>query len=475
MYLQRLVVLAVFSLLALGFPAGCAGQIKEPAVAGAFYPGDPVQLKKVVDGYLGSVKTVPVEGKLLALMVPHAGYEFSGQVAAYAYSRLKGSDIDTVILVGPSHHGSFSGAAVYTGTGMRTPLGTVRVNEKIARELLNEKAGVKSDPAPFAKEHSLEVQLPFLQRTLKEFTVVPVLIGAPTRESYAALAQQLTTVLKGNPRALLVISTDLSHYHDKGTAGIKDGKVLDAAARLSAADLERLFTSGEGEMCGGFPLLYGMATIRNLGGTNGVLFRQADSGDANGERQRVVGYGAMGFYRTPLTAAQKSELLSMARESMIARVVGMKFAERVTDDPRLKADGAVFVTLKEKNGNLRGCIGNIIPVMPLYRSVIQNAVAASTMDRRFPPVKPAELPNLEVEVTVLSPLEPLGDVQEIRIGTDGLYLEAGNSSSVFLPQVPVEQGWTRETYLAELAMKAGLPKDGWKNGKLHRFTAEIIH
>jgi AmmeMemoRadiSam system protein A len=156
-------------------------------------------------------------------------------------------------------------------------------------------------------------------------------------------------------------------------------------------------------------------------------------------------------------------------------VTSKQIPEAASRDPRLAADGAAFVTLKEKNGALRGCIGTIQPVMPLCRSVVSNAVAAAARDHRFPPVRPEELPGLEVEVTVLSPLEPVADLKEVRIGTHGLYLEAPGASSVFLPQVPVEQGWDLATYLRELALKAGLPPDGWQKGRLSRFTAEIIH
>ena len=183
----------------------------------------------------------------------------------------------------------------------------------------------------------------------------------------------------------------------------------------------------------------------------------------------------MGFYRRPLPAAARAELLSLARESVTRQVNRQPLPTWRGSDPQLAADGAAFVTLKQKNGALRGCIGHIQPRTSLAQSVIQNGVAASTHDPRFSKVTPAELPGLDVEVTVLSPMEPLPDVQSIVIGRDGLYLDAGYRSSVFLPQVPVEQGWGRETYLAELAMKAGLPPDGWKSGKLYRFTAEIIH
>jgi AmmeMemoRadiSam system protein B/AmmeMemoRadiSam system protein A len=449
--------------------------VKEPAVAGAFYPDDPKKLAAEVDGYLAKADAEPEEGRLLTLIAPHAGYVYSGSVAGHSYARLKGQSIRTVILIGPSHYASFKGAVIYPGSGMRTPLGVVRVNESLAASLASDRDGVKLAADPFSREHCLEVQLPFLQRVLKDFTVVPILVGGMTRESYRHLADRLATLLKQDAQALIVISTDLSHYHDANTAGIKDRKVLDAVERLSAGDLERLLTSGEGEACGGGPVLYGMAAARGAGATEARIYHYADSSAASGDRKRVVGYGAAGFYAKPLTAVARSQILKLARETVFARVSGKPLPEWHGEDKRLKADGAVFVTLKEKNGRLRGCIGSIQAHTSLHDSISQNAVAAATRDPRFRPVSPEELPGLDVEVTVLSPMEPVSSSGEIRIGEHGVYLEAAGRSSVFLPQVPVEQGWDLDTYLKELAMKAGLAADAWKNGRLYRFTAEIVH
>lgn len=462
-------------LLMVLFPSACSAAVKEPAVAGSFYPADGKKLAAELDRYLDQPIVEAEEGRLLALVAPHAGYVYSGAVAGHAYARLKGRDIRTVILLGPSHYAALSGAAIYPGGGLKTPLGVVPVDEALARSLASERDGVKLAAGPFEQEHSLEVQLPFLQRTLTAFKVVPILIGRMTGESYRHLADRLATLLKQDEKALLVISTDLSHYHDSKTAGVMDRKVLDAVERLAAADLEQLLTSGEGEACGGGPVLYGMAAARGAGATEARLFRYADSGDVSGDRKKVVGYGALGFYRKPLAPEARATILRLARETVDCRVNGRPLPEWRGDDRRLKADGAVFVTLKEKTGRLRGCIGSIQAHAPLYRSVIDNAVAAATKDPRFRPVQPAELPGLDLEVTVLSPLEPISGSSEIEIGKHGVYLEAGGRSSVFLPQVPVEEGWDLATYLRQLALKAGLPPDGWQSGRLYRFTAEIIH
>jgi AmmeMemoRadiSam system protein A len=182
----------------------------------------------------------------------------------------------------------------------------------------------------------------------------------------------------------------------------------------------------------------------------------------------------MGLYKSVLTGSERKELLLLARSALDSHVKGTAFVEPAPSTTRLKADGASFVTLSDSNGRLRGCIGNIVPMMPLSKSIVMNARSAATHDPRFPPVASEELKSLHVEVTVLSPLEAIQNIAGINIGVHGLYLEKESRSSVFLPQVPVEQGWNLTTYLEQLALKAGLPGDGWKGAKLSTFTAEII-
>lgn len=449
-------------------------EVKEPAVAGTFYPSDREELRRSVDQALGQAAAAPGNGRLIALVAPHAGYMFSGRVAAFSYRRLAERPVDTVILIGASHFESYAGASVWAEGAWRTPLGDVKVNEPIAKALLDKDAGVVFFREAFKKEHSLEVQVPFLQRTLRDFTIVPILIGGPTQQSFRFLADRLTEVLRTNDRAIIVISTDLSHYHDQKTAGAKDRTVIDAVERMSVEDLESVLRSGDGEACGGYPLLLTMMVSRNLGATNGVLFRVATSGDTTGDLSRVVGYAAMGLYRSPLTEAQKKELATAARQAVVNAVKGGKRPESAPKDPRFRANGATFVTIT-RHGQLRGCIGNIQPLMPLYDSVLRNAASAALRDPRFPAMTPAELSDMEIEVTVLSPLEPT-EWREVKIGEHGLFLVKGGNSGVFLPQVPVEQHWDLRTYLEELSQKAGLPRDAWKekDSRLYRFTAEII-
>ncbi len=466
-------LLLTFYFLLLTFSPGCSEHIKEPSVAGVFYPSDGNDLRQMVDSFLAGAQKQQVEGKLIALISPHAGYRFSGHVAAYSYSHLKDRDIRTVILIGPSHHIALSGASVYVKGSMKTPLGNIKINGKTAKSLINEKADVNFYPDAFDKEHSLEVQLPFLQQTLKDFKIVPILIGSPTKASFEHLTEKLAELLNKNEKTIIIASTDLSHYHDYETAVKMDHKIIDAIERMSIKEVERYLISGECEMCGMYPVILTMNVARKTGATNGLLFKYANSGDVTNDRRRVVGYSAIGLYKSTLTKREKEELLSLAKNTIVNYVMHSSISTLDINDKRLKANAATFVTIN-KNGRLRGCIGNIHPFMPLYKSVIRNAVSACSGDPRFPPMNKEELKNMDVEISILSPLEPFSNIQDIVIGKHGLYLIKGHNSGLLLPQVAEEYNWDTITFLEQLSIKAGLPRDAWKSAKLYRFTAEII-
>jgi len=444
-------------------------------VAGAFYPKEPDVLSQMVEGFLEKASPPEPDGEVVMLFSPHAGYIYSGPVAAYTYKTLRHLKKNLIILTGPSHYARFKGASIYTGDYFRTPLGLVPVDREIARSLINEKALCRYLPEAYQKEHSLEVQLPFLQKTVKGLRVVEILIGQPTRESFHFLTDRLTRIMRIHPEAIIIISTDLSHYHSYEKAKEMDSVVIDAVQRLSIEDLEQAFQSGRAEMCGAYPAVLGLSVARALGASHGILLKYANSGDTAGRKDSVVGYAAIAIVKAGLNASEKAFLLKLARDSVVSYVTEGKTPEPVVKDVRLLANGATFVTIYKKGHRLRGCIGNILPVMPLYKSVIQNAVAAATRDPRFHPIQPSELKDITVEVTVLSPLERLGSVDEIEIGKHGLYIIKDGRSGILLPQVATEFGWNREQFLRAVSEKAGLPPDAWKDATLYRFTAEIIN
>jgi AmmeMemoRadiSam system protein B len=343
----------------------CEGPVKEPAVAGAFYPAEPEKLRSMVDGFLAKAEEKAHAGRLLALVSPHAGYVFSGQVAAHGYKNL--GEKTTVIILAPSHYANFTGASVYTEGSFRTPLGLVRIDERLAKGLLNEKAGVTFYPEAFKKEHSLEVQLPFLQSVLKKFRIVPVVMGSPTRETFDHLASKISKILEQDEKAVVIASTDLAHFKDYDTTMQKDMRVIEALKRLSLPESQRLLATGEGEMCGSMPVLLALEITRRLGANEGVLFNYSNSGLVTGDLSRVVGYASMGIYKTPLTEEDHDELLKLARETIMKKVKDGDAPFVNLENPRLQADGAVFVTIKKK-GQLRGCIGQTSPTMPLYKA-----------------------------------------------------------------------------------------------------------
>ncbi len=461
----------VLCLLLFFAPLGCQAETKNPAVAGTFYPAEKNSLQNSVEGFLTKAEKVSPDGKLLALISPHAGYLYSGQIAAYGYKQIQGSDIKKVILIGPSHHSGFKGVSVYTKGSFRTPLGEVKINERLAQDLLNDSIDIKFYPEAFEKEHSLEVQLPFLQTVLKDFTIVPILIGSPSKQTFEHLILKLTEMR--DEKTLLVASTDLSHYHDYSTAKEMDSKVIAAIEKLSASDTLDLLRIGKSELCGGFPVIIVMEAARRLGANLGVVFKYTNSGDVTGDKERVVGYASIGLYKSPFTEEEKKELLDLARNAIAGYMTNRKAFEVEIKNPKFKTDGAVFVTIKEK-GSLRGCIGHIQAVMPLYQSIIKNAVAACSSDPRFPPIKKEELNDMDVEISILSPFASLKDVKDIQVGKHGLYIMKGMQSGLLLPQVATEFGWNRDEFLEHLCMKAGLPKDAWKEADLYTFTAEIL-
>jgi len=465
------ILLTLSFLLTCLVGTGCTDNIKEPSVAGTFYPADKKELKDTIDTFLSKVNRIPGEGNIIALISPHAGYRYSGQVAAYGYKHIQDRDIRKIILIGQSHHEGFKGASVYTNGSFKTPLGNVEIDEKSAKKLLNENADVKFYPEAFAKEHSIEVQLPFLQSMLKDFTIIPILIGSPTRQTFEHLISELTEMMDG--QTLMIASTDLSHYHGYSEAVEMDSKLISAIERLSVMNAGELVQTGKSEMCGSIPVIIAMEVAKRHGANLGVLFNYANSGDVTQEKDKVVGYASVGLIRSPYTDVEKKELLSIARNAITEFVTDKKTIEVDMKNPKLRSDGAVFVTIKEK-GSLRGCIGHVQAIMPLYQSVIKNAIAASSSDPRFPPMTKDELQDIEIEISILSPMQKLKDVKNIQIGKHGLVIRKGSQSGLLLPQVPIEQGWDRQTFLKQICAKAGLPEYAWKDAELYTFTAEII-
>ena len=467
--------------------------VRPPAVAGGFYPGDGSALRADMQRYLSQVEAKPLPGKLVALIVPHAGYMYSGPVAAYAYRQLQGRHYDTVVVIGPSHRAFFSGAALSSADQWATPLGSVPVDRSACDALSQSDHGARVFDDAHESEHSIEVQLPFLQTTLGDFKLLPILMADFSEQNCSALAQGLAQWARGRS-VLLIASSDMSHYPAYEDAVRVDGETLKSIETLDAgkvaATTKKLMSQGVANLstclCGEGPVRTVLEAARLLGADRVEELRYANSGDvAGGSRDRVVGYCAVaicgkevGTVRSgegELSPAQQQRLLSVARGAIEEYVRTGRRIEIEESDPALLRPGAAFVTLRER-GELRGCIGILEARAPLIETVRDRAIMAATSDPRFPPVGTEELPELEVEVSVLSPLRKVASADEIDISKHGIVVQAGQQSGVFLPQVAQETGWSREVLLGHLCRdKAGLPSDTWKRGaNLYVFTVQAF-
>jgi AmmeMemoRadiSam system protein B len=273
--------------------------LRRAAVAGSWYPAAPAALTKAVDGYLAGADASRRLNDLVALIAPHAGLIYSGPVAAFAYQQLRDRPIDLVVLVGPSHFVAFDGVSIYSSGGFETPLGAASIDEACARELMAATTIVREVPDAHRREHSLEMQLPFLRRVAPAARIVPLVMGAQTSHTSEALAAALTKVLQPRSargeRIVLVASTDLSHYHDAATAAALDGIVIDHVARFDEDGLQKALDRRPEHACGGGPAVAVMRAARQLGAQDGVVLRYADSGDVSGDKSQVVGYLAAAF------------------------------------------------------------------------------------------------------------------------------------------------------------------------------------
>lgn len=459
-----------------------------PAVAGSFYPADPKALTAMMDGMLAQTNTGPNQDEIYAIVAPHAGYEYSGPVAAYAYAALKGHKYSRVVVIAPSHYEAFDFTSVYEGDAYQTPLGAIPVDHAFAVQLAKESRTIRLSsrghaPTPHGGEHAIEVELPWLQDVLGSFKLVPIVMGTQDYDSDRALGLALAKLIRDR-NTLIVASSDLSHYHTYNQAEKIDHNTLTALQSWDYFSMSRNFDSRTWEACGGGPIIATMIASERMGANQARLLHYANSGDVTGDKTRVVGYAAVAFVHSAirkvsettfsLSDEEKRELLSIARKSVEHAVREQQQYEPPT--PRsdvLNQERGAFVTLT-KEGGLRGCIGYTSAVKPLYLTVRDTATFAALRDPRFPPVTAAELPYLEYEISVLSPLRRILDLQQIQVGRDGLYIRHGDQQGLLLPQVAVDQKWDREKFLDETCVKANMRSDCWKDKDTDVFTFTAV-
>jgi hypothetical protein len=462
------------------------GEIRPPVVAGRFYPDSAAILKSAIEKFMRNAASAQAQAPL-AIVVPHAGYIYSGQICADGYNQVRSGAYEVVVIFGTNHTApDLRKIALYPGAGFRTPLGIIPVDGEIVAALIAASPDCKADKAPHVREHSIEVQIPFIQTLFPQAKIVPAIVGMADIGLCTRFGAVLAKVLEGK-RALVVASSDLSHYPSAEDAAMVDRKTLAAVASLDPAALQstireemaRRIRGLDTCACGEAPIMAAMTAAKALGATSGKVVSYAHSGDIPiGERDRVVGYGAVVFTVDPekpkaaaespdddqtLSPIDKKALLAHARETISGYLTTQMVPLPRGFSPAALEPRGVFVTLK-KRGNLRGCIGRMAPDRPLAALVSAMALQAAFEDPRFGPVTLKELPDLEIEISVLTPMKPVSGPEAIIIGRDGVLLQKGKRSAVFLPQVAPEQGWGRDEMLNHLAMKAGLPAGAWREG-----------
>ena len=459
----------IFALSLIVLTGVCLSQdIRKPIWAGKFYEGRPEVLEKQIDSMLKMSESPGHTTRgLQALIVPHAGYPYSGPVAASAYSLVQGADYDTAVIIGTSHRYGFRGCSIYLQGGYETPLGITKIDEELAKKL-SKASGYGYIPQAHKEEHSIEVQIPFLQKSLPGVKIVPVIMGIPSKKTIFRLADAMVEILPGK-KVLVIASTDMSHFLSKKEANTLDSETIGLIRASDTATVIEKIEKRENIMCGGGGVVSALLYSGESDSPRVKILHYADSSAAGGSPDQVVGYLSAAVYSTPpstkfsLTADEKGELLNLARSAVNRFVRNNEVITYEPQSPVLLSRKGAFVTLK-KNQLLRGCIGYIEPVAPLYKTVIQVAIYAASQDMRFKPVSDSELKDLDIEISVLTLPQKINDPDIITVGKHGLIISKGEKKGLLLPQVPIEQKWARKTFLQQTCLKAGLPKDAWKSG-----------
>ena len=472
---------------------------RKPAVAGTFYSADKDTLLHDISAMFADCKKVAVPGNVRAIICPHAGYIFSGEIAASAFSATpKDAGYKNIFIIGSSHIMSFNGASVYDKGDFITPLGKVTVNREIADELKKSDKVFNFPVDAHTKEHSLEMQVPLIQYYYKPVPeIVPIIIGTDNTLTIKKIASILKQwFVPGN---LFVISSDFSHYPPYNYAVINDNLTAEALMsgnpdtflsiirKNASANIPGLLTS----MCG---WTSGLVLLDMAEGNKNLSFRKIDycnSGDSPyGDKERVVGYNAIALVDKAkksqddqastdefrFSEKDREQLFSIARNTIKARLFdNVPYKINADKMPAsLKRELGAFVTLKI-NGGLRGCIGRFVSTDPLYDVVRASALSSAFEDPRFPPLTRQEYDKVDIEITILGPLQKINNIKEIILGKHGIYIKKDLRSGTMLPQVPIENGWTLEEFLGYTSRdKAGLGWNGWKDADIYIYEGLVL-
>ncbi len=480
--LIKLIIITIvfhFSTVNLAF----AEKVVPHTASGTFYPAAKRELSLLVDKLMAQVESPTFPGRVFVLVSPHAGYGYSGKIAASAYAQIRNKPYNLVVIIGPSHYFAFNKIAVYPEGYFSTPLGNLKIDERFAKALLESSPDIIAEPGAFQKEHSIEVQLPFLKKVLPDAMIVPVVMGDCTFVDCKLLAESLKKLIEGRDDVLVIVSTDMYHGYDYEEASRTDQATIEVIKQMQAEELYYGLREGKYQMCGGFGMVSALILAKELGHNKVKGVDYTNSAVVTGKKTKgnwTVGYFSCAINNKEdtfmLSPSDQKRLLDIARLAISEYLLKGKKVDLKEELSPLNVKTGAFVTLHE-HGELRGCIGNLTSDKPLYLTVRDMAIEAAVGDPRFPKLTEQELKDVELEISVLSPLKKIDDVKEIEMGRDGVLIRKGFNSGVFLPQVATETGWDKEEFLSYLCQhKAGLAPDAWKDKQtdIYTFTAQVF-
>ena len=431
--------------------------IRKPVVAGQFYPGTSSQLKAMIEAF---VDEKAAKEEVIGLVSPHAGYVYSGPVAGAVISKVKFKD--TFVIMGPSHTGMGRPFSIMTQGTWETPLGKVEIDSELGKQILATSSHLEEDNVAHQYEHSIEVQLPFLQYFKPDIRIVPIMLAYAGGDIYKEIGKELAKAIReSNKGVVIMASSDMTHYEPQETAQEKDTQAIQAILDLNEDELLRRVDELNISMCGYAPTVSLISAAKELGATGAELVRYQTSGDTTGDYSAVVGYAGV-----IITAM--SPLVSLAKKTVVTYVKEGKTPKPEELTPEMKEKAGVFVSI-HKLGGLRGCIGTFDPQCEnVAEEIINNAISSATRDPRFPPIAPDELKDLSYSVDVLTKPEPIASQDQLDPRKYGVIVECGFRRGLLLPDL---EGVDTVDHQIEICrQKAGIAPD--EPVKLYRFEVK---
>lgn len=431
--------------------------IRNPVVSGQFYPASPSQLKAMIEGFIDKKA---VKEEVIGLVSPHAGYIYSGPVAGAVISRTKFKD--TFIILGPNHTGRGKPLSIMTQGVWKTPLGEVEIDSELGRQILATSSYLQADHVAHQYEHSIEVQLPFLQYFKRDIKIVPILLAYTTGATYKKIGKEIAKAIKDlNKEAVIIASSDMTHYEPQESAQRKDNQAIDAILDLNEDELLKRVDELKISMCGCAPVVSLISATKELGATRAELVKYQTSGDTTGDYSSVVGYAG-------IIITGMHPLAKLAKETVETYIKQGKTLKPGELTPEMRQRAGVFVSIY-KLGQLRGCIGTLEPQKDnVAQEIITNAISSATRDPRFPPIAPSELSDLSYSVDVLTKPEPIAGKDQLDPKKYGVVVEAGWRRGLLLPDLEGVDSVDHQIEICRL--KAGIAPD--EPIKLYRFEVK---